>query len=193
MNNIKKILNFKNFKNQDIFVSIKNNDVKSIKNYIDSGYDLNKQNNAGNTILIYATIYNNIEIVKLLLNAGADINKQDKYNETPLILAAYKNNIEIIKLLLSTGADMDKQNNDDETALIIAAIYNNREVIELLLDYGADEFILDYENKSFYEHLNDENKQYFMQNYPTSVYNAIYHKYKKSFTEFVKDYNIKNN
>ena len=87
---------------------------------------------------------------------------------------------------------MDKQNNDDETALIIAAIYNNREVIELLLDYGADEFILDYENKSFYDHLNDENKQYFMQNYPNSVYNAIYHNYKKSFTEFVKDYNIKN-
>ncbi len=41
-------------------------------------------------------------------------------------------------------------------------------------------------------YLNDENKQYFTQKYPTSVYNAIYHNYKKSFTEFVKDYNIKN-
>ncbi len=30
-----------------------------------------------------------------------------------------------------------------------------------------------------------------LQKYPTSVYNAIYHNYKKSFTEFVKDYNIK--
>ncbi len=47
-------------------------------------------------------------------------------------------------------------------------------------------------NKSFYDLLNTKNQQYFTQNYPTSVYNAIYHKYKKSFTEFVKDYNIKN-
>ncbi len=70
---------------------------------------------------------------------------------------------------------------------------NNREMVELLLDYYADEFILNYENKSFYDHLNDENKQYFREKYPTSVYNAIYHNYKKSFTEFLKDYNIKNN
>ena len=63
--------------------------------------------------------------------------------------------------------------------------------MELLLDYGADEFILNDENKSFYDYLSDNNKQYFTQNYPTSVYNAISHWYKKSFTEFVKDYNIK--
>ena len=41
------------------------------------------------------------------------------------------------------------------------------------------------------DYLNDENQQYFAQNYPTSVYNAISHNYKKSFTDFVKDYNIK--
>ena len=155
MNNIK---TFENFNNQDIFKYIENGDTKSVKNYINSGYDLNKQNNAGDTALIYAAIKNNIEIVKLLLNSGADI---------------------------------DKQNNDDDTALTIAARYNRRENVEILLDYGADEFILNNNNKSFYNYLNDENKEYFIQNYPTSVYNAIYHKYKKSFTEFVKDYNIK--
>ena len=133
----------------------------------------------------------NIEIVKLLLNAGADIDKQDNHGDTALIYAAIKNNIEIVKLLLNSGADIDKQNNNGDTALIYAAYRNNLEIVEILLDYGADEFILDYENKSFYDHLNDENKQYFMQNYPNSVYNAIYHNYKKSFTEFVKDYNIK--
>ena len=99
----------------------------------------------------------------------------------------------LVELLLNAGADIDKQNNDVETALILAAYENNREIIELLLDYGADEFIIDGNNKSFYDYLSDENKRYFIQNYPTSVYNAIYHKYKKSFTEFVKDYNIKNN
>ncbi len=46
-------------------------------------------------------------------------------------------------------------------------------------------------NKSFYDYLSDENKRYFIQNYPTDVYNAISHNYKKSFTEFVKDFNVK--
>ena len=71
--------------------------------------------------------------------------------------------------------------------------YNYSEIIKLLLYYGADEFILNDDNKSFYYLLNTEYKEYFTQNYPTSVYNAISHNYKKSFTEFVKDYNIKNN
>ena len=122
MNNIKK---FENFNNQYTFTYIFNNDVKSVKNYIDSGYDLNIKNEYGDTALIYAAFRNNLEIV------------------------------------------------------------------EILLDYGADEFILDNRDKSFYDYLNDENKEYFTQNYPTSVYNAISHNYKKSFTEFIKDYNIK--
>ena len=137
--------------------------------------------------------YNRIDIVKLLLNASADLNKQNKDGYTALILAALKNNIEIVKLLLNAGADIDKQNIAGDTALIKAAISNYRKIIKLLLDYGADEFILDNNNKSFYDYLDDKNKQYFIQNYPTSVYNAISHWYKKSFTEFVKDYNIKNN
>ena len=156
MNNIK---TFENFNNQDIFTYIKNNDIQSIKNYINSGHDLNIQDNFGHTALIWA--------------------------------ARNSDNKEIVKLLLNAGADIDKQNNGDYTALICAALENNRKIVELLLDYGADEFILNNENKSFYDYLDDENKKYFLQNYPTSVYNAISHNYKKSFTEFVKDYNIK--
>ena len=156
MNNIK---TFENFNSQDIFTYIYNDDIQSVKNYIDSVYNLNIKEYTGITPFIYATINNNIEIVKLLLDAGADI---------------------------------DKQNNKyGNTALILSAMDNNLKLIELILDYGADEFILNYNNESFYDYLNDENKKYFREKYPTSVYNAIYHEYKKSFIEFVKEYNIK--
>ena len=188
---MKNIKTFENFNNQDIFDYIRTDDIESVKNYIDAGYDINKQDNFGYTPLMYAIHNNKIEIVKLLLNAGADINKQAINGYTALILSAFYNNIEIVKFLLNAGVNIDKQNNSGHTALIYAAYNNNREIVELLLDYGADEFILDDNNKSFYDYLNDENKEYFTQNYPTSVYNAIYHNYKKSFTEFVKDYNIK--
>ena len=228
MNNIK---TFGNFKKQDIFVNIINNDIQSLKNYINSGHDLNIENNYGYTPLMYACVYNKIEvielllkhgvdvnkqtiygetalffayahgnnsleIIKMLLDAGADINKQNYLNETILIRIsllsiASSENIKIIEFLLNSGADIDKQDNNGDTALTSAAYKNNRGLVELLLKYNADEFILNNDDESFYDLLNDENKQYFLKEYPTSVYNAIYHNYKKSFTAFVKDYNIK--
>ena len=173
------------------FVFYNNDEI--VKLLLNAGADIDKQNNNGNTALILASLDNYVEIVELLLNAGADIDKQNNKGNTALFYASKDNNIEIVKLLLNADADIDKQNNNGDTALILSAMDNNREMVELLLDYYADEFILNYENKSFYDHLNDENKQYFREKYPTSVYNAIYHNYKKSFTEFLKDYNIKNN
>ena len=44
--------------------------------------------------------------------------------------------------------------------------------------------------QSFFDYLNDTNKRYFIKEYPNKVYNAILYKYKKPFTEFVKDYNL---
>ena len=105
MNNIK---TFENFNNKDIFTYIENNDIESVKNYINSGYDLNISDDDGDTALIEATFYNNIEIVELLLNAGADIDKQSNKGNTALIHAAYYNNVEIVKLLLNADVDINK-------------------------------------------------------------------------------------
>jgi ankyrin repeat protein len=138
-----------------------------------------------------ATYKDNIELVKLLINAGADPNKKNNNGNTALSYAIKFSNIEIIKLLLDLVVDIDRQNDNGDTALILAAYKNDREKVELLLNYYADEFILNRFSISFYDYLNDGNKEYFLHKYPTSVYNAISHSYKKSFTEFVKDYNIK--
>ena len=96
----------------------------------------------------------NIKIIKLLLNSGADINKKNNAGNTALFWASYENYKEIVELLLNAGADIDKQNKEGNTALISSSVKDNRKIIELLLDYGADEFILDEDNKSFYDYLN---------------------------------------
>ena len=60
MNNIK---TFENFNNQYIFTYIENNDIKSVKNYIKSGYDLNIKDRYGHTPLINSTFNNEIKII----------------------------------------------------------------------------------------------------------------------------------
>ena len=136
-------------------------------------------------------VSNSSTTLKMQLFSLTIFYKQNRSGYTALIFAVEYNNIEMVKLLLNAGANIDKQDDQGYTALIRAAYNNYREIVKLLLDYYADEFILNDNNKSFYDYLSDENKRYFIQNYPTDVYNAISHNYKKSFTEFVKDHNIK--
>ena len=59
MNNIK---NFENFNKKDIFKYIYINDIQSVKNYIDSGYNLNIKNKYDYTPLMLAAV-DNIEII----------------------------------------------------------------------------------------------------------------------------------
>jgi len=63
MNNIK---TFENFNNEDIFAYIGVNNIRGVKNYIDSGYDLSVIKYNGNTVLIEAAFYNTAAIIELL-------------------------------------------------------------------------------------------------------------------------------
>ena len=49
---MKNLKTFEKFNNKDIFKYIYINNIQSVKNYIDSGYDLNMQNVNGDTALI---------------------------------------------------------------------------------------------------------------------------------------------
>ena len=125
MNNIK---TFENFNNQDIFTYIDNNDIKSVKNYIDSGNDLDIsiQDFNNSTPLIYAAYRNKIEIVELLLNSGVDIDKQNNQGDTALIYAAKNNNRVIIELLLDYHADEFILNKNNESFYDLLNIENKK-------------------------------------------------------------------
>lgn len=59
-------------KSEQIREAIKNNDVKKVKEIINSGFDVNSTNKIGDTPIIMATLFGTSEIVKILLDAGAD-------------------------------------------------------------------------------------------------------------------------
>jgi len=93
---------------------INNNNIVHIKRLIDSGVDLDVQDNEGDTALTWAAYKSNKEIVELLITAGASLNVQDNDGNTALILSLFKNNnnIEIAKILTKAGADWSIKNND---------------------------------------------------------------------------------
>lgn len=161
-----------------------------IKLLLNENVFLDKTNANGMTALSITSEYReHYNIVKLLLEFGANPNIKDIHDNTALIHACCGfNNLNNIKLLLDNNADINLQNDKGRTALIESSIRFSIENIEILLDYGADEYILDNDGESFFDKLFYSEKEYFFNNYPTSVYNAISHKYKKSFSHFIKNF-----
>jgi ankyrin repeat protein len=80
----------------------------------------------------------------------------------------------VVKLLIEAGAHLNIRDNGGSTALIWASSRNYLEVVKLLLENFADECILDDDGWSFYDYLNDENKEVIKGIYPNEVENAIH-------------------
>jgi serine/threonine-protein phosphatase 6 regulatory ankyrin repeat subunit B len=80
----------------------------------------------------------------------------------------------VVKLLIDGGANLNIRDNNDRTALILASIENHPEVVKLLLENFADECILSGWGWSFYDYLNDRNKEIIRELYPNEVENALH-------------------
>ncbi|MCC8369368.1 MAG: ankyrin repeat domain-containing protein [Rickettsia endosymbiont of Oxypoda opaca] len=89
----------------DIISTIKNNDLKMLKAYLEAGKDANTFSRGGMTLLMRAVSNNcNTNLVKLLIEYGADVNREGKDGETAINIASYNGHLELIKVLISEGA-----------------------------------------------------------------------------------------
>lgn len=132
-----------------LYMAIINNDIKKIKQLIDSGADINKKNSDDipykhkilewfedrkKTPSYIAIKKGNIEIVSFLLEAGAELNHLFKY-------AIIEENIEFIEFLLKKGANPNKSKNKDIwsfSPLKNACTNQNLKVVKLLIENSAD-------------------------------------------------------
>ncbi|CAH1791323.1 unnamed protein product, partial [Owenia fusiformis] len=131
--------------------------VECLKLLIESGIDVNVQNNNGDNALIVAAdaaaswdSYG-VECLKLLIESGIDVNVKNNNGDNALIVAAaaaaasrYSSGVECLKLLIESGIDVNVQNNNGDNALIVAAdaaaswdSYGVR-CLKLLIESGID-------------------------------------------------------
>ncbi len=107
-------------------------DVEGIKEFLQSGADVNGRDEFDKTILHDLTIKRNVELMKLVLEAGADATLKDNVGNTAL---HYARTAGAAKLLISYGADVTAKNEWGQTPLHYTL---NEEIVEVLIAHGAD-------------------------------------------------------
>lgn len=116
-------------------------DTDLLQALLDIGMEVNAQNKAGFTPLMFAAAYSTPEAVKFLVGQGADIHAKAYMGDlTSLHVAALLNpNPDVIDALKAAGADFEASTENDMTALLVACSENqNLEVAERLAQLGAD-------------------------------------------------------
>ena len=120
--------------------------LKAVKEYLNSGTEVDARNSDGQTALHIALIRKNFhpmkQIVDLLINAGADVNAKDNISSTPLDNSISdqqgEDNLQLVEMLIAKGADVNKHYSDGSAPINNAIFYNNNEVVEILIKAGAN-------------------------------------------------------
>lgn len=124
------------------FNSVRQTDVRKIKQAITSGVNVNTFDTDGNTALMYAAQKGKFDTVKMLLAAGADPNPLS-FGLPPLMAAVGIGDVSIVKILIEAGSDVNASV-QGRTVLMQAETYFTyfnqkigKEIIDILIKSGA--------------------------------------------------------
>ena len=125
-----------------LMYAVGNKHEKIVDLLLVAGADVNAQNDAGTTPLIFAIFADYLPTLDRLLKAPLiDLNKKNNLNRTPLAIALsldLKNRYVIINKLIAAGADVNTVDASGVTPLMLAIDENNVKLVDLLLFAGAD-------------------------------------------------------
>ena len=146
LNCLNRPYNFKDYSNTQfddilIFNTIKRDDDKNLKNYINNNYShynvtINRKiQYPYPTTLIHESINNNSEkCFRLLLGYNIDISVRDKHHNTPIHLSCLQGFVLMTFMLIKHGADLSLTNMYGDTPLHCASISGNFDLIPMLIN-----------------------------------------------------------
>ena len=126
--------------------------LKAVRDLIDTGVNIDVQDELGRSALMLSSKNGYLEIVKTLVNAEAALNLQGNEmfygGNTALMYACRNGHLEIVKTLTDSGAALDLQGSqwgrEGYTALMYAScISHYQKIVKTLVDAGADVNIQD--------------------------------------------------
>ncbi|WP_053006153.1 ankyrin repeat domain-containing protein [Kiloniella spongiae] len=94
--------------------------VKTIKEMIAGGFDLNKKDKDGWTALMLAALNNHKVTSKTLIEAGAELNVADPLGMTALMAASVAGNRSLVEFMVKSGANIEQEDTVGETAEYMA-------------------------------------------------------------------------
>ena len=129
----------------EIFVAIKNNDLKKVLELTRSGMNFNYTMGfsyfGSRSPLAFAAYYGSREVIAHLLKAGADPNYYQGFDIGPLRQAIQTRDSDIVKMFIDAGADVNGIAKHTRPSTPLMAAFNARvriDVIKMLLKAGAN-------------------------------------------------------
>ncbi|WP_439070512.1 ankyrin repeat domain-containing protein [Serratia nevei] len=114
-----------------------------IESFITAKYNLNVQDENGNSAVILAAYHGHQVTVMKLLNSGADPCLQDKHGNTALMGAIFKGEVKIARLLIAAKCNPDTRNNAGQTAAMYASLFKQHALLAALKAKGANMHVTD--------------------------------------------------
>jgi hypothetical protein len=122
-----------------LLAAAREGDVAILSALLAAGADINAEDDAGRSALLWAAAEGRLEAVQHILAVdGTQLDAATRSGNTPLHRAAAYGHREVVSLLLTAGADIDCVNEEGATALSRAARWGHADVVRLLLKAGAD-------------------------------------------------------
>jgi ankyrin repeat protein len=136
----------------DINRAIFNNDLDTIKRFLDAGHDVNGRCQDKPPLLVACELFGTplggvktVKVIQFLLETGADPNVQDNLGETPLTKivksAPYSPStgdavvLDVFGLLLDKGADVKIRDKQGKTALQMGLTHHNKTISDYFSAY----------------------------------------------------------
>lgn len=125
--------------------ALKNNSTEQVKHLIESGEDVNAENESGESVLAYALrSHCDFSLLMFLVENGADIYDFDNEGVSIFEMAITYNNIQMVKYFLDKSIDVNStKRKSGFTPLMCASSYGRNSIVELLLKNGADKEVKD--------------------------------------------------
>ncbi|WP_128895843.1 ankyrin repeat domain-containing protein [Longirhabdus pacifica] len=107
--------------------------IKQVNNVIETGGNINIQDEHGRTALYYAAWNGDMQLAKSLIEVGAAVDAKNKgYCETALMVAVQRRHFDMVSLFVESGTDVNNQN----VFALLHESYQSIAMLEQLVEAG---------------------------------------------------------